>query len=297
LFPLQQAIPEGNIKLKQLSKLLFLKRDLLGIQIYDTHRQDLLKILQKKIENSEKNILFGISAAAYGRLKYRPDLFSLYKKMDILIAEGAGLPLFARSFGVKISEKIGLVNITYDLLSLANQKKYRILFFGAATDVNSLVIDRVKNEYPNIQVCKGISGYFEETEVPSIVRQINNEKPDILFIGISYPVKERFAVKFKNKLDVKLIVPCGGAFDVIAGKTRKYKEKFKIIPTAWFVRFIQEPRRLFKPVLVTTIYSLFILYPNLLYRHFLVKKNPSIKDYFNLTGDEWDSIHGRVKDS
>jgi len=283
--------------LKEPDKLYFIQRDLLSIQIYDTTRRDLIKVLDRKLEHAEKTILFGISAAAYGRLRFRPDLFGLYRNMDILIAEGAGLPLFAKSFGVKISEKIGLVNITYDLLALSNTKKYRVLFFGATSEVNSLVCDRVKKEYPNIHLCKGINGYFQESEVSSIVDQINNESPDILFIGITYPIKERFAVKYKNELNVKLIVPCGGAFDVIAGKTKKYKEKFKVIPTAWLVRYLQEPRRLFKPILVTTFYSLFILYPSLLFRHLFIQRNPSIADYFSLTGNEWDCINGKIKGS
>ena len=56
--------------------------------------------------------------------------------MDIIIAEGAGLTLFAKSFGVTITEKIGLVNVVYDLLELANKKEYRVLFLGATDEVN-----------------------------------------------------------------------------------------------------------------------------------------------------------------
>jgi N-acetylglucosaminyldiphosphoundecaprenol N-acetyl-beta-D-mannosaminyltransferase len=283
--------------MRKIKEFHFIKKNLLGIEIYDTTRIDLIKVLEIKLEQSERNILFGISAAAFGRLKYRPDLLGLYKNMDILIAEGAGLPLFARSFGIKISEKIGLVNVIYDLLYLANRKKYRVLFFGATSYVNKLVIERVKKEYPNIHICKGINGYFQESEVAFIVDQINIERPDILFIGITYPLKERFAVKFKNKLDVKLIVPCGGAFDVIAGKTKKNKEYFKFIPTAWLNRFLQEPRRLFKPIIVTMVYSFFIMYPNLLARHLLIRRNPSIGEYFNLSGDEWDIINGKIKEN
>jgi len=274
----------------------FEKRNLLGINIYDTHRADLIKVLESRIDSGDKTILFGVSAAAYGRLRYRPDLFGIYQKMDILIAEGAGLPLFAKSFGIKISEKIGLVNVVFDLLELADQKQYRVLFFGATPEVNAIVINRVKAEYPNIHVCQGINGYFQESELPSIVEKINNEKPDILLIGITYPIKERFSIKFKNKLQTKLIVPCGGAFDVIAGKVKKNKEFSKRIPTAWLVRFIQEPRRLFRPIILTVGYSLFVMYPQLLFRHFFRQRNPSIADYFEITLDEWDAVNGSIKD-
>ena len=51
--------------------------------------------------------------------------------MDIIIAEGAGLPLFAKSFGFTITEKIGLVNVVYDLLEPANKKENTGFFFLA----------------------------------------------------------------------------------------------------------------------------------------------------------------------
>ena len=44
-------------------------------------------------------------------------------------------------------------------------------------------------------MCQGINGYFNEEDLPSIVKKISEETPDILLVGISYPIKERFAVK------------------------------------------------------------------------------------------------------
>lgn len=274
---------------------LFKKRNLLGIDIYDTTREDFIKVLSEKISNNEKNIVFGISAAAYGRLRYRRDLYKIYKQMDILIAEGAGLPLFAKLFGVKISEKIGLVNVTYNLLNLANKNRLKVLFFGSTQEINDQIFQKVQSDYPNIKLCPGINGYFNENDIPGIIKQINVEKPDILFIGISYPIKERFAAKYKNQINTKLIVPVGGAFDVLVGKVKKSKEISKVIPTAWLYRFIQEPKRLFKPIIVTVSYSLFIMLPQLLFIHYFIKKNPSIKEFHKLNDKEWDPEFDNVK--
>lgn len=281
--------------MKNREPLHFFQRNLLGIPIYDTKRNDLIYVLKDKIDRGETNIVFGISAAAFGRLKFRRDLYGIYQKMDIIIAEGAGLPLFAKSFGVTITEKIGLVNVVYDLLELANKKEYRVLFFGATDEVNKEAQHKIQKKYPNIKMCQGINGYFNEEDLPSIVKKINEETPDILLVGISYPIKERFAVKYKDYLNTKLIVPCGGAFDVIGGKVKKTSELSKRIPTAWFIRFIQEPKRLFKDIIITVVFSLFWLYPRLLFQHIFIRKNPSVAAYFKLNEKEWDSGNGSVK--
>jgi UDP-N-acetyl-D-mannosaminuronic acid transferase (WecB/TagA/CpsF family) len=131
--------------------------------------------------------------------------------------------------------------------------------------------------------------------LPEIIDQINMCQPDILLIGISYPIKERFAVKYKHALNTKLIVPCGGAFDVFAGKTKKYKEVSRYIPTSWLVRFIQEPARLFKPIILTMLYSLLWVYPALWLKHIFVSRNPDVGKHFGLSGTEWDLKKGTVK--
>ena len=271
-------------------------RNLLGISIYDIKMADIVKYLDNVIKLNQKKSIFGISAAAFARLKFRPDLYGIYKKFDVLIAEGAGIPLLAKLFGIKISEKIGLVNLTYSLLELANKNSYRILLFGATQEVNELTAQKINSRYPNIKLCKGINGYFEEEELDTIVEKINTCQPQILLVGISYPIKERFTIKYKQKLNANLIVPCGGAFEVIAGKVKVPKIKFKRIPVAWIYRLIQEPRRMFKDVLVTVLYSVFWVIPILYFKHlFRIERNPDIGKFFKLSGEEWDSTNGSIK--
>lgn len=272
------------------------KKDLLGIQIYDTTRKKLIEYLNKIIERKEKKTVFGISAAAFGRFKYRPDLYGIFKKIDILVAEGAGIPFFAKCFGVKISEKIGQVNLMFDLLKLANLHSYKVMLFGSTDETNKKANEVIKTEYPNIKICTGVNGFFNEKDIPKIIENINDESPDILLIGISYPIKERFAIKYKNQLNTKLIVPVGGAFEILTGNIKRPSKDTKRIPIAWLYRLIQEPKRMFKPIFVTVLYSSFIVFPVLLFKHITrIERNPSIGKFFKLTGNEWNPKKDSIK--
>lgn len=274
-----------------------IQRNLLGINIYDTDMTKLIHYLNRVISDNSKKIIFGISTAAYGRLKFRKDLFGIYQRMDILVAEGRGVPLFARMFGIKIREQIGMVNLTYKLLELANEHQYKVLLFGSDKETNQNAGNYIHENYPHINIGKGIDGYFQEKDLNNIVEKINSEEPHILLIGITYPIKERFSVKYKGTLDTNLIVPCGGAFEVMAGKAKRPSFQLKYIPTTWFIRFIQEPVRLFKPIIVTMLYTVLWVFPILYFKHIThIKRNPSIGDFFHLTGNEWDPETGKVKE-
>jgi N-acetylglucosaminyldiphosphoundecaprenol N-acetyl-beta-D-mannosaminyltransferase len=274
-----------NMVINYIEELNSRKRNLLGLPIHDLTMEEVLSHIEWRIKESIKTIIFGISAGAYGRLKFRKDLVSIYKKMDIIIAEGGGIPLLGKIFGVKIREHIGLVNLMFHLIELSHIKKYKVLLFGASQEVNDKASDIIRQKYPGIQLCNGINGYFKEEDEIHIVQKINKEDPDILFIGITYPIKERFAIKYKDRLNTKIIVPCGGAFDVLVGKAKRPPVTFKWIPVTWLYRFIQEPKRLFKQVLITVLYSVFWVFPILYLKHILrIERNPSIVKFFNLNG-------------
>ncbi|MCK5033420.1 MAG: hypothetical protein KAS18_07290, partial [Calditrichia bacterium] len=57
----------------------------------------------------------------------------------------------------------------------------------------------------------------------------------------------------------------------------------KVLPITWFFRFIQEPRRLFKPIIVSILNFVFLIYPILILRHILgIERNPSIVKHLKI---------------
>jgi len=260
------------------------RKILLGLQIHDFEMDDLIELLDKIIIKNEKIIIYGYSANIYSRLKKMPEFVFFFQNMDIIIADGQGIPILARIFGIDIKRRIGIVNLANNLLELANKKKYKVLLFGATPEMNIKANENIKRLYPNIKLCRGIDGYFKKNEEMSIVRKISEEKPDILYIGISSPIKEWFALNYKELLNVKIIVPCGGWIDVIGGKAKRPPFTLKWFPVTWIFRFLQEPRRLFKPILVTVLKFVFCIFPVLFVKHVLgIEKNPSIINHFRLT--------------
>ena len=83
------------------------KRNLLDINLYDVSRKELTIFLDSVIKNNQKKTIFGISAAAYGRFKFRPDLYGVFQKFDILVAEGAGIPFLPNVLVLKFPKKSG----------------------------------------------------------------------------------------------------------------------------------------------------------------------------------------------
>ena len=259
------------------------RKNLLGIPIYDCTLKDLIQHLNQQIISNEKKIVYGFSVTVLGRLKEIPEFVSYWEKMDIVIADGAGIPILAKFFGIQIQEHVGLPNIAEQLIRLADENNYKVLLFGGTQEANNKATKSLIKKYPKLDICKGISGYYNHNEENKIVKRINREKPDILLIGISSPIKERFALTYKEQLNTKIIVPCGGMIDIFAGLTEREPKLIRGLPVSWLYRFFQEPNRLFKSLLVPGVKFLFLFFPILFLKHITgIERNPSIKKCLKL---------------
>jgi N-acetylglucosaminyldiphosphoundecaprenol N-acetyl-beta-D-mannosaminyltransferase len=70
---------------------------------------------------------------------------------------------------------------------------------------------------------------------------------------MSTPRKEYFLVRWGRAIDVPFSMGVGGAIDVVAGVTRRAPPALQRLGREWAFRLAQEPRRLFRPYLVTNL--------------------------------------------
>jgi N-acetylglucosaminyldiphosphoundecaprenol N-acetyl-beta-D-mannosaminyltransferase len=265
------------------NKLIIRETKLLGLRIHAVSLEEIMLNIENAINSKNTLIVYGFSANIYSRIRKMPEFIYFFNKMDIVIADGQGIPLLAKMFKVNITDRIGIVNLSNHLLGLANNKGYNVFILGATDEVNFYACNNIKSKYLGIKNCVGRNGYFNEKDENLIVNQIKESHSDILFIGISSPIKERFALKYKTEFDVRIIIPCGGWIDVIAGKVKRPPFLLKKLPITWLFRLIQEPKRMFGPILLTVLDSIFIIFPILYLKHlFGLEKNPSIIRHFKL---------------
>jgi N-acetylglucosaminyldiphosphoundecaprenol N-acetyl-beta-D-mannosaminyltransferase len=183
--------------------------------------------------------------------------------------------------GYPIKSDISVPFMVDKVLDLAELKGYSIFLLGAKHEINKKAAERIHTKYPNIKMSVGHHGYFKEDEELQIVNFINTNKPNIILIGISSPLKERFAYKWKEKLDCNIIIPCGGVIDILAGYKKPIPKLIKKFGLAWLFRFIQEPKRLFKDSIVNLMDVLFLMIPSLLFQTYVLRKKFSIPRFYN----------------
>jgi len=130
---------------------------------------------------------------------------------------------------------------------------YRHFFYGGNPGVAERLAQNLSCRYPGLQIAGTYTPPFRAlnaSEESELILQLEHSEADILWVGLSTPKQERFMAHYINKLNVRLMVGVGAAFDIHTGRTRDAPTWMKASGLQWLHRLVQEPRRLGKRYLV-----------------------------------------------
>jgi N-acetylglucosaminyldiphosphoundecaprenol N-acetyl-beta-D-mannosaminyltransferase len=251
----------------------FPEYDVCGLKVHSVTTDALLQFVDDSIRSEQLKIVFGYSLTIIPKLKETPIMFELANAFDVLIPDGKGFFWLSSLLGAKMAEHISLPDFAQLCLTHASNKRYSVLLLGATPELNAAACEYVRRTSPNVKAVFGVDGYFKDADEPALIEKINAWQPDIILIGISSPKKEILATKLKSVLTHGILVPCGGVLDIFGGKTTREPVWMKKLGLAWIYRFLLEPKRLFKPVLLNGLNFIFVVIPTVLWQK-KVLRNP-----------------------
>ena len=260
------------------------KHNFYGLDISVFTNLEIRSYLIDRIENNNKAVIYGYSFGSIAYMIKHEEIYKFGNKSEVILIDGRLFYLFLKLNRVSVKSDISIPQIVNLSLDLANQNSYKVLLFGSTQDNNDEATRNIQAKYSNIKISKGLNGFYKVGAEKQIVKKINEIKPDILLVGISTPIKERFSFENKERLNVKVIILCGGMIDVLSGRSNQSGGFIKKIGLASLYRLMQEPRRLYKRYFFIYGFIFFNFLPVFIWNViFLRKKTFNIPEYYNLS--------------
>ena len=91
-------------------------------------------------------------------------------------------------------------------------------------------------------------------------KEINNFKPDLLFVAFGAPKQELWISKWQKKLNVRGMMAVGGSLDYYSGVVKEVPSSIKNLGLEWLWRLINEPKRLVRIFNAVVIFPLTLLF-------------------------------------
>ncbi len=170
---------------------------------------------------------------------------------ESLLTTPDGMPTVwvGRMQGHKAMRRVYGPDLMLEICAASVDKGYRHFFYGGNVGVAEQLADNLTEKFPGIKIAGTYTPPFRPLDAAEEIRlraMVRLAKPDIFWVGLSTPKQERFMAEYIGKLDVKIMLGVGAAFDVHTGKMQDSPDWVKNLGMQWFHRLVQEPRRLGK---------------------------------------------------
>lgn len=190
--------------------------------------------------------LMGVNADKLNEVQKNEYMKQIVNSCGVVNADGASVVLASKFLNRPLPERVAGIDLMLKLISLSEKNGYSIFLLGAKQQVVEDTKKVLQEKYAKLNICGIHNGYFKEQDWQCISEIIKDKKPDLVFVGITSPIKEYLIEYLQNDGNNCVFMGVGGSFDVISGKIPRAPKWMQRLNLEWLFRVIQEPKRLFK---------------------------------------------------
>ena len=143
-------------------------------------------------------------------------------------------------------------------LKIADTEAIRVGVFAGRKQNVSILAQRLKAEYPNINFDFIEHGFHTTGELQDILLRHDVQ---FCFLGLGSPLQERLAAELARFYPNTNFLCVGGAFDIKLGIKRRAPEYIVHSNYEWLYRLVQEPKRLLRYTKILRIFIVILRFP------------------------------------
>lgn len=207
---------------------------------------DTVNLVEKYIVSKTPLHLMGVNADKINEVNKNLEMKKIVNSCGIINADGASVILASKYLKKPLPERVAGIDLMQELIKLCEEKKYKIYLLGAKQEVVEKTKEVLQNKHKNLEICGIHNGYFKEEDWNKISKIVKKANPDIVFVGITSPMKEYLIEYLQNEGNDCVFMGVGGSFDVISGNIPRAPKWMQKMSLEWLFRVMQEPKRLFK---------------------------------------------------
>lgn len=209
--------------------------------LYKDNFEKFKELLQSNLVNNKKMFIITANPEIYMKAKDNENLSKLLlDKKNTVVADGIGVVKGCQKFDIKV-DKITGIEVSKELLQIANTNKSKVFLLGASKEVNKQLVKVINEKYPDIEIVASYDGYGDNEKN---IKGVLNTEPDIIMVALGTLKQELLIDNVYKKAKKGIFIGVGGSFDVLSGSKKRAPKIFIKTNTEWLYRIISEPKRI-----------------------------------------------------
>ena len=234
---------------------------ILGIDVDNINVDEAGEMTKKLIEKSNKSckVIVAPNTEFIMMAQKDEEFYNILRGADLATPDSVGVIIGGKLQKKPLKQRIPGQMYFRKVLEVGEKEGWTFYLLGGKDDVPALATENLKKIYPNIKIVGYHEGFFEKDSEEDVIKEINELKPNVLFVAMGAPIQEKWINNHKHELKVDVAAGQGGTFDYEAGKIKRAPVIFQKLGIEWFWRLMLQPSRIFR-MIVLPIYLMKIVF-------------------------------------
>jgi len=223
-------------------------REIVGVPMAMTDYAEAVDVMDGMVERRDRGYVCAVAVHATTASYLDREMHEAVTGASMTVPDGMPLVWAARLLGEDLDSRVYGPELMRRFNDRCAERGHRVYLYGGR-DQGSLVqlTLNLRRNHPGINIVGGYSPPFRELsreEEDEIAEQINEQRPDVIWVGIGVPKQELWMARMRARLDAPVICAVGAAFDFHAERVTQAPSWMQERGLEWIHRIAQEPRRL-----------------------------------------------------
>ena len=236
----------------------------LGVPVGTQTSQGLIQYIADSIESGDRSVVAYINIHAINLALKFPWFKDFLNNASRTYCDGYGIKLGALILGHHITERYTAPDWLPGLASMCAKNGYTMFFLGAEPGVAERASQILTAREPDLRIIDTHHGYFDTTydcpDNAAVIQLINSQEIDILVLGLGTPLQERWLSENWDRLNCRVALPVGAAFDYLAGHAWRAPRWMTDNGFEWLGRLLANPLRFWRRYLLGIPHFIFHLF-------------------------------------
>lgn len=225
------------------------RANVLGVGVSAINMEQTVNLFQSWLDNATHGYVCVTGVHGVMEAQKDPQFRRILNQSLLTTPDGMPTVWVGKFQGLERMERVSGPDLMANICGGFRQRGCTHFFYGGGPGTASRLKQCLTARFPGLRVVGTFTPPFRplnEEEEKRLVEEVAATRPEIFWVGLSTPKQERFMSQYSARLNAKIMVGVGAAFDFHTGALRDSPEWMKKAGLQWSHRLMQDPARLWK---------------------------------------------------
>lgn len=230
------------------------RANVLGVGISAINLETAEALIDAALQNGVRSYICVTSAHGVIEAQRDPQFRTILNRSFLTTPDGTPTVWLGRLQGYTNMSRVFGPDLMVRICQLSRRKGYTQFLYGGAPGVAQDLKTQLEARFPGLRIVGTYTPPYRplsREEGAKLVEAIGRVRPDVMWVGLSTPKQERYMAEYSGRLETKLMIGVGAAFDYHTGRIKNAPQWVKDAGLQWLHRLVQHPKALFSRYLIT----------------------------------------------